>query len=546
MRRFLVPLLAVSLLVGPPAVAQHSEPEIWFYPLGGDIYNLWSNDAPWQNAASKVNDIGLIHWWIREQSDATLLQIYAFAKQHHLRIHINFEPVARFVGDTCGNEEGYMSIGDMTDTVNTLVRLGIRPDSVDMDGPVSSGSYDTSVNGCRYSIPALVTHVAMTMNYVVAAWPGIKIVEIEPVPALMQTPTWRQDETAFHIGLGLQIGDRVQGMMTDVQWQNPAWQQAMMDEHAYLTEQNMSLAVIYDGNATTTNNTDWINSAVSNFEAVEGTLHIIPDQAIFTSWNAYPQYNMPETSPTALTWLINRYPLPRSELEVQFVGGGANGKLTALDGKPIVNATVNGYIPGVVFSQPLPVTVMTGVVPASAVTALIGVRVNAECSCAGINDLLIGTITYQETQGGSLRSSYALPTASGTSNGAIVGGEMVGGTLVARVISLPGQALLFNQPALFPVTANAQYQFSIPAGTVGGSGWYGNVILIFVDAQGNGTRVTVVPGPGKALVSSAVTAADGTFALFPMPRAADGPGPVTVEFDGGGGTYRSTVWTPLQ
>jgi hypothetical protein len=47
------------------------------------------------------------------------------------------------------------------------------------------------------------------------------------------------------------------------------------------------------------------------------------------------------------------------------------------------------------------------------------------------------------------------------------------------------------------------------------------------------------------LVSSAVTAPDGTFVLPKLPRGVDGSNPVTVEFDGAGGTYRSNVWTPL-
>ena len=547
MRWLFAPLLAMSLLIGTPAVARVPEPEIWFNPHGPavDLMAMWTQDAPWQQAARKVNVLSLVHWWVVQQSDATLTQVFDFAKQHHMQIELSTEPIAKLPTDTCGNEEGYMSIGQMTAAVATLVRLGVKLDWIDLDGPVASGSYDPGPNACHYSIPDLVTRVAMTVSYVVAAFPAVKIMEIEPVPGLMQTPTWRQDETAFHVGLQQQLGKTVQAMMTDVTWQNPAWRQGMLDEHAYLREQNMGLAVIYDANALTTNDTDWINSAVANWEAVESQLHIIPDQAVFTSWDANPTYNMPDTSPTAQTWLINRYVRPQSILQAQFVGQGVHGKLITPDGKPIVNVTINGFKPGVDVSKPLPVQVVQGVVPSTAVQALIGVRVNTECGCNGMNDLLFGPISYQESQGGSSRYSIAFPTTSGTQNGAILGGELVGGTMVTRVIAFPGQSVTLNSSA-FPVTANARYQFSIPAGTIGGVGWLGNVILIFIDANGNGTRVTAVPDAGKALISSAVTAADGTFALPKLPRSVDGPNPVTVEFDGAGGTYRSNMWTPLQ
>jgi hypothetical protein len=153
-------------------------------------------------------------------------------------------------------------------------------------------------------------------------------------------------------------------------------------------------------------------------------------------------------------------------------------------------------------------------------------------------------MAYQETQGGSRSSTFAFSKNPAIVNGAIIGGQIVGGATVSRIIAFPGQTVSINAPSQFPVTANAQYQFTIPAATVGGRGWYGNVILIFVDASGNGNRFTFVPNAGKALMSTAVTAVDGTFALVPMPRSVDGPNPVTVEFDGGGGAYRSSVWIP--
>jgi hypothetical protein len=549
MRWLLTPVLAMSLLIGPRVAAQTPEPEIWFNPHGApvDILDMWTDTALWQQAAQRVNVLVLVHWWIRKQTDATLMQIFNFAKKHHMKIDLSTEPIAKIPPVTCGNEESYMGVGEMRDTITILLRLGITPDWIDMDGPVMSGHYDTSVNGCQYSIPDLVTKVAATMHLVLEAWPHIKIMDVEPLTGLGPIPTWREDVTAFHRGLEQRLGGaKVRAMQADVQWQNPRWKQDMVTMHDYVRQQNMAFSIIYDGNGTSKTDVDWINSAVANWEAVEGELHITPDQVLFTSWDAYPSHNMPESSPIAQTWLINRYPRPRTALQVQFVGLGARGKLTTTDGKPIPNAVVKGYKPGVDFSQPLPVTVVKGVVPANAVQALIGVRVNTECSCSGVNDILFGTIAYQETQGGTASGSFTFPTTSRILNGAAVSSERIGGTQVSRIISFPGQGLPLNGPGWFRVTPNAQYQFSVPAATVGGQGWFGNVIIIFGLSDGNQTRVTVVPDAGKAVMATAVTQADGTFALPHLPRSADGPKPVTVEFDGGNGSYRPTVWKPLR
>ena len=86
----------------------------------------------------------------------------------------------------------------------------------------------------------------------------------------------------------------------------------------------------------------------------------------------------------------------------------------------------------------------------------------------------------------------------------------------------------------------------IPAATVGGKGWFGNVLIIFADQNQNGIiRLTVIPDAGQRTVGTAITAADGTFALPKLPRVGPGSVPVSVYFDGGG-IYRAITWTPLQ
>ncbi len=548
MRWLVAPLLALAFLNVPGNAARLPEPQIWFNGDGSSDYAaMWIPGAPWPEAMRKIKVIQLVDWWVRTPANyASLVQILDFAKRHHVQIALDTEPVAKSRTGTCGNGEGYSFPGDVANAVKVLSDLGVRLDWVDMDEPLWFGSYSTASVDCHLSISDLISHTTQILQEVTAVYPNVNLMEIEPIPALMQVPTWRQDETAFHDGLAQQTGLSVRTVLVDVEWPNPLWRQAMLDLHQYLREMNLGFSVIYDGSDQTTTDVDWINSAVDNIEAVEGTLHLIPEQVVFTTWNPHPSHNMPETSPATQTWLINRYVRPRASLQVQFIGQGAHGKLITLDGKPIAGATVQGFMPGVDFTQPLPTVASTGIVPATAVTALIGVRVNTECgNCNGMNDLLLGTIQYQETSGGSLRASYSYPVASRIINGAIIGGEVVGGTTVTRIIAAAGQSLTFNSN-IFPVTAGAQYRFTIPAATIGGTGWYGNVILIWIDANGNGTRLTYTPPAGKALTSTAVTNPDGTFSLPKLPRNVESQKPVTVEFDGGGGAFRSVVWSPLQ
>src|ERR1051326_3892027 len=107
MRLLFAPIVALSLLTGRAAAGDLPEPEIWFNPHGpADILNLWSDDAPWQQAANKVQVLVLVHWWHNQESDETLIPIFEFAKRHHMKIDLSTEPVRRDPGG-CGLGEGY-------------------------------------------------------------------------------------------------------------------------------------------------------------------------------------------------------------------------------------------------------------------------------------------------------------------------------------------------------------------------------------------------------------------------------------------------------
>jgi hypothetical protein len=549
-RFLLVPCLTLFLFIGLKASAQvpvkpvpHSE--IWFTPqVPVDWLNMWTDDAPWQNAASKVKVIALEYTFIRQTTPAQLLQIAAFAKEHHIQLEIATDSVAKFQNQTCGGIEGYSFHGEILAAIQILQGLGIHLDWVDMDEPVWFGHYTPGPWGCVLSIPDLITDVALNMRDVLTAYPDIQMIELEPIPAVTDQPTWRQDLTQFRLGLAQTLGTAVHFVHADLEWNDPTWQTSLVTFNQYLREQNVGLGIFFNASSTQTTDQAWINAAAANMDTIEGQLGIIPAHAHFSTWNPNPTHNMPETSPLTQTWLINRFVNVPSVLQVQFSGTSANGKLTTFQGRPIANATIQGFIPGVSFSQPLPVTVQTGIVPATATSMILGIRINTECSnCNGLNDLLLGSIQYAETAGGSAQGTLSPPTWPLTQNGAIVGGQLIGGTIVSRIITQPGQYFLWNSNT-FPVTPGATFQLSIPAGTVDGLGWSGNIDIIWISGAGASIpRLLVVPPVGKTLKSTAVTAADGTFQLLNMPRETYERNPVTVQYNGSG-IHRSATWSP--
>jgi hypothetical protein len=547
MRWLLAPFLALLWLTGTGAAGWGGEPEIWFNPNSrADWLNLWTDDAPWQNAAKRVRVIGIASWWLNDGTDDQILSIFAFAKRHHMKVEMETSMIAHYTTEACGHIEGYSFPSEIAAQVAVLTRLNLHIDILTMDEPVWWGHYDTEAASCQLSIPDIVDRVVVNYDIILAQNPGIRIVEIEPIPGVTNFPDWRETLSTFRILLFQKTGQQIRDIQLDTAWDNPSWMQPMQDMQSFAHQNNMGLGFYMYGGAYATSDTQWINEAVQHMETAEGALGIIPDQAIFSSWSTHPVSTMPETSPTTMTWLINRYFRERTLIEAQFTGRGVRGKLTTTHGKPIANATINGYVPGVNFTQPLPTTVDQGVVPPQAAYGLIGYRLNVECFCTGMNDVLIGLLQYQETQGGSASYSWSFPFTQQVYNGVIVDAEWVGGIQVSRVIATPTQALAANS-AFFPVTPGAQFNFTVPASTIGGEGWYGHAMTLFFDQNMNGLpgAVFVVPDPGKRLMSTATTAADGTFQLPALPRVGPGSAPVTVEF-AGDDNHRAVAWSPLR
>jgi hypothetical protein len=545
MRWLRMPLVVLSLMTGTGMNARAADPEVWFNPQTPlDYDNMWTPSAPWQHAARKVQVLDIVHWWLDTATDQQILARTDFAKLHHMKLAMSTQAVERFPGNPCGTTEGYSWPGQLTGEVATLHRLGVQLDMITMDEPVWFAHYDTEAGACQLSIPDLAANVASNISGILALYPNVQMYEIETLPGVPNFPDWRNALSEFQTILAQTTGNHMRGIELDMGWSSPAWIPALAEMLQFTHERNLRLGVIEDSFPFITSDAAAVASVVQNFEYMEGTLGIIPDFVEFTTWLPHPRYNMPETSPTAQTWEINRYFRERTLLQAQFVGQGVQGKLTTQRGKPIAGATINGYVPGVDFTQPLATNVVQGVVPSNAVYGLMGIRLNAECGCNGINDVLVGTLQYQETQGGSVSQSYTYPPVPANVNGVIVDGEWVGRTQVTRFITNTTQEFYTNSN-WFPVTPGATYSFTIPASTIGGEGWYGNVFLLWGDVNQNGiVRVITVPDAGKRLMSTTTTAADGTFRLSKLPRVGPGSAPVTVEF-AGDDTHRSTGWMPL-
>jgi hypothetical protein len=561
MRLLILPLLGLACLIGIGPLAMAGEhplgPEIWFIPNPNngppDFDALWSDEAPWQDAAKKVDVLSVEQSWFEWATDAQIMTVFDFAKRHHMKVNMDVQGITHQAPPACGNIEGYLWTGEFQLNAARFARMGISIDGISIDGPLMDGHYITAADGgCVYPVQDLVANMSQTMAPLLQMFPNMWVYDIEQLPALSSNTDWLETLTQFQEQLNSAMGRDLRGMFLDITWDTPRYIQGMQTLRQYTRQRNMRLGWYFDSTSYPQTSAQWLISAANNFEFVEGTLKIIPDIGAITSWNVFPTYNMPDTFPNGLTSLINYYFKTKTNLEVSFQGQGAKGRLTTLYGnQPIANATINGYMPGVDWSQPLPAYVINGVVPANAAYVILAYRLNMECNCAGTNDVLIGPMQFRETQGGSANFSYLWPPGNYTFNGApfygtTVTNETVGGQVVTHVITTPTQAFGINT-GFNPVDAGANFTFTFPSATLGTGPWYGHGGFIFFDKNMNGVPggYSFPPPPGELFTSTATTGPDGRFFLKTLPRVGQGSAPVMVQYSGDA-THRPVTWSPDQ
>jgi len=154
-------------------------------------------------------------------------------------------------------------------------------------------------------------------------------------------------------------------------------------------------------------------------------------------------------------------------------------------------------------------------VPPNATGAILGLRVNAECFCAGDNDLVVGEPVYRADAGGSASQKLSVSALAGKprSDGAKITPGPIAGAAVVRLRVTPDRQFLLNSPA-FPVTPGAHYVFTAPLGAIDADGLYGTATIIWLDHNGNGISRTNILDPGDRLPAGAATTdANGAFSL---------------------------------
>jgi hypothetical protein len=513
-------LAALALLwLAVPATAQ----QIWLAaprPMGRqqgmvDWEQMFQPTKAWEEVASRIQVYQFHVGLLDNLSDADLAAHFADLRNRHIATSTTISAVPGRPG-ICGGFEGYANPQRDARVIGRIKRLGFRLDYVLMDGPLLAGHFDTRPQGCRFSVAELIPRVASVTRAYIEAFPGIVLGEVEPTPTVQAHPSWRDDFLALRNGIAAAGGGRIGFLYCDMSWSRPGWDDAMLAMHQLARAEGMKFGVIYNGNGESTSDAEWVTSDIAHFTEVESRLGIIPDQLLVVSWSGHPTHILPITSPTSLTHPILAYLLPRTRITLSRTATGVAGRLADEHGRPVAGAAVAVQAMGADPTQRLPVLRASGTVPANARTALVLLRVNADCNCAGQEDAVIGEASYHESGGGADVDIDFAAAVKPRPDGVAVRPELRLGVPVAHILAAPTQSLSFNSTPI-PVTPGAAFTFTVPAASLAGHDMNGNVGILFFGAAGRAIEkhhLRVLEPRAEA--TGAVTDADGRFVL---PRA---------------------------
>jgi hypothetical protein len=469
-----------------------------------DYIDLFQPGAQWHKAAKVVKVFKTSTQFLASASDATLTRMFANLKQRKIALAV--EALMLTAVPKCGvGVEGYSSPRAMELVAARILRLGGDLRYVAMDEPLDFGHLSTQPNACQSSLAELAADVAGKVQAIHRFFPAAQVGDIEGIGA-----SGPQDDVDaimdWAAAYEAAVGSKLSFLHLDVLWTG-SWQPKMKQLAIRLHAAGIKFGIIYNGNPDDPTDLEWARYAEQRFAEVEADPALVPDQAILQTWMLYPTHMLPETKPGTMTWLVARYQTAQAKMVLRQTDGRFQGRVTDITGQPLAGVPITlsarflskGGAP-VLHTRP-------GRVPPRATSAVLALRINAECNCSGAVDVAIGPVRYHDDRTGQT-VQHAFRPFSPVGNAAAP----------ARFQAAPGQPITQNIQS-FPVTVDDPFTIRAPMRTDLASARNGYVAVIFIDNKGKEIMRFRLPfGPAERTISTLATDAQGKFSVILNPE----------------------------
>jgi hypothetical protein len=380
---------------------------------------------------------------------------------------------------------------------------------VAFDEPMTFGALYMGPNACNWTPLEVAQNAARSAAQLRSLFPDVVIGDIEVVPDGGAPDTWLVSYEQWMDAWQQVTGAPLAFFDFDVDWgQN--WQPAAAALTRALVLRHIPVGHIYNGGGQSSD-AAWIAAAVENMTEFEARDRLVADEAVFQSWEAHPKHDLPETDPTSLTYLIDRYFRDRTTLALSSTLSAGRGTLTASSG-PLANATVDLTETFRTGSGQSSAYTHSDTVPAGTQYVVFGARVAQEnCSAVPLPaEFYLTDFTLDAGAAGQLHADFA---------NQLTGWGIWGDASIAQVEQdslhiqvAPGESMGLNSNSLPFTAAMAPYTFTVKATIPTGSRGEGCAIAVFQDAGFQEiTRAVLQIVPPPIELSPLQTDTTGTF-----------------------------------
>jgi hypothetical protein len=300
-----------------------STPEIWFNmgaistPEGHHSWELlyYQPDAPWPAFMDHVKVVGMITQALVRIPDADLAKVAARLKEKHVALGVEMLAQAYTVPGVVsppgcgGGVEGYFPPEQTAELAAKLKRAGADLQYIAMDEPLWFGHYYSGKNACRSSIEDVARRVAANVREYQKVFPHVIVGEMEPFPSITDQPHWQDDYRAWQHAFHVETGQPLAYTFVDINWGIQRWPASLEAFQSFSHTFGTSFGIIYNAAPprSTDTNQQWLDAAQRNFAHIERTLGVVPNWAMFTSWDKFPGHAITDSSGPGEDYLVKEY-----------------------------------------------------------------------------------------------------------------------------------------------------------------------------------------------------------------------------------------------
>ncbi len=492
-----VGFIATVGLATPALSAEPARPQIWLTPFAPlskpgdtrtgapDYFDLFKPNAPWSYTAKHVQVFKIYRDQMILMSDAQLTAIIRNLASRHIDLAMESNALI----DTSVCNPAIAKAKPVTPEVLRLKRLGADLRYLAMNEPLTAGHAARGPNDCQASIPSVAKDVATMLRPLLAIYPQLQIGDIEPIGRHADMPDWPDQIAQWMKAYQVEMGRPLAFLQADTVWGRP-WRQDLVKLAQVTRAAKVRFGVLYDGDFSELSDAGWAEDTAFYAAEVEDTLGLRPDQVIFQSWDRWPRRTLPDSDFTTMTGMVRDYVRLRSRFRVV---SAEQGRLTDEQGAPIPNAKIVVEVQDLNLGAMLAPQRLVGEVPAGAVAAVFGLRINAECVCRhaavqlAIASLRYGEKDFREGYGASQFRWDLLDWARAAPGVALQ--KTVDGSSVLAISARPEQLVILNGPR-FVVHARAQFEARFDWQVSRPSDGGGYIAVIFLGKDGKEVRRT--------------------------------------------------------